>query len=294
VTEPSEAAVRTTLSERRADEWALVLASQGIEHRIEPFDEGLALIVGWEDVGRAHTALAAYDEESRPAPAPEPLESFTAAGDQSLLGAAVALALLAFHAATGSRGAWLRSGSAAADLLLHGEWWRAATALTLHADLAHVAGNAAACLVFITAVGRWLGPGAGAVSVLLAGVLGNLATALVAGPHHDSIGASTATFGALGLLVARGIAERRRGRFAIGKPWVVAAAALALFGLLGVSKGSDVLAHLFGLAAGSLLGAIALFAFRKPLPRLAQWPLALAALGALAGCWWMALRSPGS
>ena len=47
---------------------------------------------------------------------------------------------------------------------MHGAWWRAVTALTLHADVWHVVGNAVASLVFVSAIGRWLGSGLGALS----------------------------------------------------------------------------------------------------------------------------------
>jgi membrane associated rhomboid family serine protease len=84
------------------------------------------------------------------------------------------------------------------------------TALTLHADLAHVLSNALACLVFVTAVAWWLGPGVGTWLVLLAGAGGNALTALVHGPASVSGGASTAIFGALGILAARQSVARRR------------------------------------------------------------------------------------
>jgi len=46
-------------------------------------------------------------------------------------------------------------GSGVAGLIVHGQWWRVVTALTLHSDFMHVAGNAVAFIVFLTALGRW-------------------------------------------------------------------------------------------------------------------------------------------
>jgi rhomboid protease GluP len=96
----------------------------------------------------------------------------------------IAALLVGFFAVTGPRGpnVWFDQGSASARLILSGEVWRTVTALTLHADLAHVLSNALACLVFVTAVAWWLGPGVGTWLVLLAGAGGNALTALAHGP----------------------------------------------------------------------------------------------------------------
>ena len=65
-------------------------------------------------------------------------------------GAIYALAAIGFtllFLVTGPRSAgsrWFEVGSASADLIWRGAWWRAITALTLHADLLHLAGNVVA------------------------------------------------------------------------------------------------------------------------------------------------------
>ena len=94
----------------------------------------------------------------------------------------MAVLLLAAYVVMGPRDtaeptAWFRAGSASAELIVRGQWWRAVTALTLHADLLHLFGNAVASVIFVTAVGRWLGAGIGAWLILLAGAGGNLITA---------------------------------------------------------------------------------------------------------------------
>src|SRR2546430_9329762 len=53
--------------------------------------------------------------------------------------------------------------------MMAGEWWRAVTALTLHADAPHLLGNALASALLVTAVCQQLGPGVGLWLVLLAG-----------------------------------------------------------------------------------------------------------------------------
>ena len=77
----------------------------------------------------------------------------------------VAALLLGFHLLAGARdvvepSVWIKAGSAASAAILHGEWWRTITAMTLHADLLHLFGNAVASLIFVGAVeSRGWGPG---------------------------------------------------------------------------------------------------------------------------------------
>jgi membrane associated rhomboid family serine protease len=283
---PSETVVRVAAQPALADEWALVLTAAGFESVLRPVEGGWALAVPAEQAGDAEAALADYDRE-RTATVREP-----EAPDygRTWLGLSVALGLLGFYLVTGERGGgiWFARGSAVAERILHGEPWRAVTALTLHADLAHVLGNAVACLILITAVARWIGPGLASWLVLGAGALGNLLTALVHQSHHDSVGASTSSFAAMGILgglqvLGRPSTRRRR--------WQVVAASLALLGMLGMGKQADVFAHLFGLVVGGALGALTGALVRRPPQRSwAQPALALGALAAIAGAWLLALR----
>ena len=109
---------------------------------------------------------------------------------------------------------WFERGSADADRILHGELWRTVTALTLHADLAHVLSNAIGITVFLGALSSIMGPGLSSALVLLAGAGGNLANALIHGSSHVSIGASTSVFGAVGMLGGLGLARRGRKKVA--------------------------------------------------------------------------------
>src|SRR5204863_362939 len=114
-------------------------------------------------------------------------------------------------------------GGADAERIVAGEWWRTVTALTLHADAPHVIGNAGASAVLVGAVGHQLGPGVGLCVLLLAGAGGNALTAAAHGTHHDSVGASTAMFGAIGILGATRVVSRGRRR-AARTSWMVVAA----------------------------------------------------------------------
>jgi membrane associated rhomboid family serine protease len=172
--------------------------------------------------------------------------------------------------------------------MLDGEWWRAVTALTLHADARHLLGNAVSGVLLVTAVCRQLGPGLGLWLLLLAGAGGNAITAAAHGGNHVSVGASTALFGALGLLAALRIAPGRVGTRA-RRAWVVGAASLLLLALFGVGPEADILAHLFGFLVGGGLGLLTTRALLRLPPPPAQWVLLGLAGLTVAGAWVVAL-----
>ncbi len=203
-------------------------------------------------------------------------------------------AIVLAYLATGPRaegGAAFRVGAADAGRILAGEPWRTATALTLHADVAHLVANAVAGAFLATAVCRTLGGGLGAALIVAAGVAGNALNAIVRGPPHVSVGASTAVLGAVGLLSGLAFARTRRAVRSRGRAWLPLAAGLALLGMLGADPRSDLGAHAFGFAAGVVLGALAGWTLGAAPGPAAQRVLASAALAAVAAAWWLALRA---
>src|SRR2546428_8619943 len=278
-----------------AAEGAGVLAATGIPHSLRRRPDGWALIVAPLDAHAALDALDGYDRERQDERADTVAAVATPVAGATALGVAVALLLIGFFAVTGPRtrhSAWFARGSAATERIVAGEWWRTVTALTLHADVPHLLGNAVASVVLVGAVSRELGPGLGLWLLVLAGAGGNALTAVAHGARYDSVGASTAIFGAMGILATTRVAARGRGRRAAQKPWVVFAACLALLALLGTSPGADILAHLFGLLVGGVLGLATGFALPSAPRPAVQWVLALAALGTLVVSWLCALQWP--
>ncbi len=151
-------------------------------------------------------------------------------------------------------------------VFVHGEWWRAATALWLHADLGHLVSNAGSgALVFTALVHGFRDPLRAWSLLAAAAILGNLAAAAIHhGEPYRSLGASTAVFAGLGLLTGRAVrlllraSGVRRWR-ALALPLV---SGLVVLGLLGAGEARvDVIAHATGFFAGLLLALLA-----APLP----------------------------
>ncbi len=250
--DPETAAeLRFASSESQADDWRLCLISDGIEARVEWTEAGWAVITEPEHRARAAQTIDEYEAEQRDrrAAAARPMPP----DQQSHLGVLAAVVFAVAHAITLlDRAYFLKLGAADAVKIQHGELWRVVTALFLHGDYMHVFSNSVAALILFTALGRWLGTLRAAGLILASGALGNLINAYVHVRGFSSIGASTATFSAIGLLAVLQWTrkDRRMKRY-----WPPLAAALGLFAMLGTGKETDVLAHLFGLVAGVAVGA---------------------------------------
>ncbi len=252
--------------------------------------DGWTVLVAPADAISALDALESYERENA-AEAAARSAAAPASRAITFAGVYVALLLLAVFALSGARAGrseWFARGSADAQKIVAGEWWRAVTALTLHADAAHVLGNAIAAALLVSVVCQALGLGVGLWLVLLAGTLGNLLTAVAQRGPHVSVGASTAVFGAIGILAALRVVTPERVRLGARRPWVILAATLVLLVVFGVGPDVDVLGHLFGLLAGLGVGFLGALSTRRPLTPAAQWLLAILAAAALAGAWRLA------
>jgi len=283
-------AVRVAPNRECVEEWAVVLAAADIPHRLRRRLVGWALIVPVPDAAAAMESLDAYDRENTVEGADRG-DAVAPSRPVTLTGVYVALLLIGLFAITGSReghSEWFQRGSADATRMMAGEWWRAVTALTLHADVPHLLGNALAGALLVAAVCQQLGPGVGLWLLLLAGAGGNALTAAVHRGGHVSVGASTVVFGAIGILAALrtvmpgGVGSRP------GKWWVAVAASLVLLALLGTGPNADLLAHVFGLLAGGAVGLLGALTIRWKPPAPVQWLLVAAAGAAVYAAWRLA------
>ena len=279
--------IRLMATPSQADECALVLTAAGIPNAVAPNDDGWAVVVAPDDIARADDVLAAWDDERRTERAaraePEPPYPW-------ISGVALGLVLLWLYSVTGvpSPGSrWFEHGAAVAGRITGGELWRAVTALTLHADIVHVVGNACALAVLLPPLAQRFGVGIGVLLLLLAGAVGNVLAAFVHDPRHSGVGASTAGFGAVGILVAVRLMAREApyGR----KRWTVPVAGLVLVAFLSAAPRVDIAAHTFGFLAGLAVGAAAAMTLGVPSGLLVQWVTGGLAAAVVALCWRAAL-----
>jgi membrane associated rhomboid family serine protease len=277
-------------SRREAESWSLVLAADGIAHRVFADEGRWCLELAAEERERAQTAIAEWERERAEraaAPVPEPVPEVATQGAVWL-----ALALTAFYGFTGpwqDGNPWFERGAANARLILGGELWRAVTALTLHSDVTHVVGNAFSCVVFGGLLMRRYGPGVGGALLLASGALGNWLTAEWQRAHYLSVGASTALFGAIGALASTELVRRRRLKLRLDRVWLPLAGGIGLLAMLGTGRGSDLTAHVMGLASGALVGLVAARSFPRPVTPPAQVAFGAGALAVVAVAWRLAL-----
>ena len=287
----------TPSSEGRALPWLAALSSARIPYQVAQREDSWEVRVPLEYSRRAEIELGEYERVNRGWPPVIVHRPPPAMSDAALLcSLAVAAGILLVYRFTGPYDLsfpMFREGVAHSGKLLSGEWWRALTALCLHADFPHALGNAVCCGVFGVAACSQLGVGVGWCAILAGGVSGNLAAALLTGPGRISLGASTATFAALGLLAALQFVRnyRRVGDFRriVNRSWIPLGGAAGLLALLGVSPGADLAGHLLGFLAGLAMG-VALTPFeRHRLPTLIQAAAGTCAVAAVAGGWFLAL-----
>ncbi|HUF73337.1 MAG TPA: rhomboid family intramembrane serine protease [Gammaproteobacteria bacterium] len=271
-------------------ELALVLAAQAIPARARGDGRSWVLSVPADSLARARLEIEAYRTESklsRTARPAVPAEGRPWPGISLFTAALLLMGLLA--PAMRFDVDWLTLGRMDGGRMLAGDWWRPVTALTLHADSAHLLGNIGFGAFFAYSVTRYLGAGFGWLAIVATGALGNVANGLLAGPDHRSIGASTAVFAALGLLTAylwrRGFRSdaSRRERIA---PIAAGIGLLAFTGAGGVD--TDIGAHLLGFVAG-FAGGLVVARTGFPMARTVRTLSACAAGAIVAVAWAIAI-----
>ncbi len=273
-------------------EHALVLRAVGIECRVQRARGGFALTVAAEDAPQAEAEIESYARENqearRAADAPVDTDGWV-----GVLCFGVVLFLVAVCNDRSVGGFdWFAAGKTHAGGICAGQWWRTVTALTLHADLAHLLANLVVGGLFGIFAARHLGAGLAWFGILLGGAGGNLVNACLRPAGHTSVGASTAIFAALGLLAAWTWTQRRMGAGISLRRWAPLIGGVVLLGMLGGggSARTDVGAHITGFCCGVLCGAVCgRLRLHARIGDKGQAWLAAAALGLLAASWAIAL-----
>ena len=178
-----------------------------------------------------------------------------------------------------------------AGLIAQGEVWRIVTALTLHADFGHILSNTVFGSLFGLFASRYLGSGCAWLVIVLASMAANYTNAFIHPDGFRSLGASTASFAALGLaptvLWRKGVFKHQDWRRALA-PVFAAVCMLAYMGFGG--ERTDIGAHVFGFGFGALAGYfVAPLNFHAMGPALQQ-KLGIAALSIILFSWSIALK----
>ncbi len=282
--------IRRAPDRRPLERDSLVLTAIAIDNGIYADGAEWCLWVADAEALRANAELDNYSQENRPRFAPRPQVVTIDSGWPGVLCFLLVVWLLpSLEAATTFGWHWRSIGEMNAGLVAAGQWWRAITALTLHADLGHLMGNSLFGAVFGIFVGRHLGSGLGWLLIVACGAVGNLLDAAIQPDDFRSIGASTATFAAVGIVGAfvwrRGYYRAIDWRRSVA-PIFAAIAMLAFTGMGG--ENTDIVAHLMGFTAGLCCGiGAAAFDIRR-IRMWAQWLCGIGALSIIAGAWTLA------
>lgn len=250
-----------TLDGEQADTWSLVLSAAHIPHRLARREKGWSILVPTGVEAIAAGEITAFERENANWPPPRHAQEESGAwpANQATI-VPVLGALVVLFSITGPWSAasvWFSRGAAVSDRIIDGgQWWRVVTALTLHADTAHLLGNVVIGGMLAYFLCRHLGSGLAWLLVILTGAAGNLINAALRGPGYQSVGFSTSVFGMVGVL--SGLQAAKKGALrGMLLPLGGAAGLLALLGSEG--ERTDLGAHLWGLAAGLALGGLLRF-----------------------------------
>lgn len=246
----------TNIPEKEIDLVVLVLTAAGIFCQIEREDRLFTVLVREADMDRAVDNLCRYVEEN---PVVDGKSTSPPYG-KSLAGVWMALCLLVIYTVPlhMSRKHFFRQMyDASSEHIVSGELYRAATALFLHKDAHHLLSNMLGISIFGSILCSMAGWGFGTFLILFSGILGNLFTAFFYGDvWHRSIGASTAVFGAVGLFSGMTFLQKYHGSKKRIGAFLPLGSALVLLGFFSAGEHTDILAHLFGLVAGIVLGGV--------------------------------------
>lgn len=253
-------------SRRQAMDWSLVLASQGIEVAIaEPSAQGWQLVVPAADHERALEAIRSFRLENRRWAWQQPLP------DSELTfhwGALVWVFVIALIEALPVDLAPVAAFKTSA--VRNGEWWRALTAVWLHADLGHMASNATIGVVALGLAMSRYGVAQALLLGVLAGTAGNALGLTLRSRDYIGVGASGLVLGTVGMLSAQAVSLWKASRHATRRVLAALLAGGFLFLILGTDPRGDILAHTGGYAAGLLLGAVATWTRFDRHPRVAS------------------------
>ncbi len=179
-------------------------------------------------------------------------------------------------------------------VFIQGEWWRIVTAVTLHADVAHLAGNLLGISLFTYLCCRYMGNGLAWFLIISVASLSNLTNAYIRlGDPFFSLGASTAVFASLGLLTGFPVGVYLKTRDPMqSRDWLIPFfGGCILFAWMGGGEfPTDVTGHLLSFVFGTIVAiVISSTSIQSKLNAFHQKMLLLIASGLLTASWMLAL-----
>ncbi len=279
---------------RKAHEAGLAVLASGQPYWIYPVEEGdYVLVVSRQHATRLQREVEIAEIRSRYWPPPS-IELPTKRISKAPTGMAIVMLLIAFIAQNEAPFLKELGMNSSQGVLAEGQWWRIVTAITLHADVSHLAGNILSIAIFAYLCCRYMGNGLAWILILLAATAANLTNDLInAERAFFSLGASTACFAALGLLTGFPIGTYFRSKEPIStRDWLIPfSGGCILFAWLGGGDfPTDVAGHFWSFLYG--LGLAILAAHTAMHAKLSQfWQMVLLSLALLIPlmCWGMAL-----
>jgi rhomboid protease GluP len=279
-------------SPTKCNEFNLVLQAVHLDSQVVNYDSRFYLLIEEERAEYAYRHLKLYIKENiKKEIISRPLRPLSQGFVGAYLYGLVLLIIGALKSTNAYNLYWQSNGLAHSIKIMQGEWWRTVTALSLHADAAHLAGNIGFGALFGILVSQYIGSGAAWFTILACGALGNALNAYFHQTLHVSIGASTMVFAALGILGIFALSDRHAYAQRGLRRWAPFFATIALLGFIGTGgERTDVMAHLSGYICGCLGGLAWLIALRRndgATPK--QGLFVLASIGLVAVAWGLAL-----
>lgn len=273
-------------SRRQVMDWSLVLASQGIESRILKEEDGWHLAVAQADFERALQSIKLYRAENRGWRWRQKLPGSDLLFHWGSLFWAVVMICLFVWTTGRLEPAGLMSNTGVSQ----GHWWRLFTAVTLHADLAHLATNVTTGTILLGLAMARYGAGFAMLAAYLAGAGGNLLGYWLYEQSHRGLGASGMVMGALGLVAIQPFVMRTGKYIAAQIVFRGLFAGLLMLVLMGTSPGTDIIAHAGGFLFGAIFGVLLNFTPRAQTVPVADHVCLLAVPAFVLLTWYLALN----
>jgi rhomboid protease GluP len=245
------------LTGAQANRYGLILTACGILFHTQKTGNTWNILVDESNTNKTIKIVDAYLAENQPvSPFQNTLSLQSPRAYTGLwISAVIISTYLAIILSTESR-LFMATFQSSVVRIMDGEYYRTVTSLFLHANAGHLIGNVIGISIFGTVVCRITGWGVGMLMILLSGGLGNLLNAFMYRFGHISIGASTAVFGAIGILSGYLFLVKFRQIQIKRTSWLPIGGSLALLAILSTGEHTDVTAHLYGMIVGLFFGIL--------------------------------------